>query len=83
MGGLHIEQVALLKAHGSMIKCTALSDIIRGAGLRTIGLETAVNDVNNIKKARYSVQVIAPCIFNHLWNAYGRVQGVCQIFCKI
>ena len=41
LGGLHIEQVAL-KAHGSLIQGTGLSDIIKGAGFTTIGLKTAV-----------------------------------------
>ena len=57
LGGLHIEQVAL-KAHGTLIKGTGLSDIIKGAGFTTIGLDTAVNDVNHIKKACYTVQLI-------------------------
>ena len=50
LGGLHIEQVAL-KAHGTLINGTGLSDIIKGTGFTTIGLDTAVNDVNHIKKA--------------------------------
>ena len=69
MGGLHIEQVAL-KAHGSMIKGTGLEDITKQASLATIGLQRAVTDVNDIKKARYTVHVMVPCLFKFLWSAY-------------
>jgi hypothetical protein len=55
MGGLHIEQVAL-KAHSTMIKGTGLEDIIKQAGLK--------------KKARYTLQVIAVCLFKMLKVAY-------------
>ena len=56
MGGLHIEQIAL-KAHGTMLKGTGIQDVIKQAGLKTIGLETAAADVNGIKKARYTLQI--------------------------
>ena len=49
MGGLHIEQAALV-CIGQLIKGTGMGDIIGAASLDTIGLETAVCDVNNIKK---------------------------------
>ena len=58
MGGLHIEQAALICV-GQLIKGTGMAEIIKVASLDTVGLETAVCDVNNIKKARYTLQVIA------------------------
>ena len=58
MGGLHIEQAALV-CLGQLITGTGLDDIISKTSLDTVGLKTAVCDVNNIKKARYTLQVIA------------------------
>jgi hypothetical protein len=69
MGGLHIEQIAL-KAHGTMLKGTGIEDVIKQAGLKTIGLETAVADVNDIKKARYTLQVPVVCLYKCLKSAY-------------
>ena len=54
MGGLHIEQAALI-CIGQLIKGTGMGDIISASSLDTVGLETAVCDVKNIKKARYQV----------------------------
>ena len=69
MGGLHIEQAAL-KVHGELLQGTGLDDIVQHAGMATVGLKTAVCDVNDIKKARYTVQVLASCLYKLLWNAY-------------
>ena len=69
MGGLHIEQIAL-KAHGTMLKGTGIQDVIKQAGLKTIGLETAAADVNGIKKARYTLQILAVCLYRFLKSAY-------------
>ena len=52
MGGLHIEQAALV-CIGQPIKGSGLDDIVDVASLDTVGLKTTVCDVNNIKKARY------------------------------
>ena len=60
-GGLHIEQ-ALLRIHGQLIKGSGIDDIIGMAGLPTAGLQTTVCDVKSIKKARYTLQIIAPCL---------------------
>ncbi len=35
------------------------ADILSAAGLKTVGLKTAMYSVNDIKKARYTVQVMA------------------------
>ena len=53
LGGLHIEQ-ALLVCTGQLIKGSGLDDIVDAASLDTVGLNTAVHDVSNIKKARYT-----------------------------
>ena len=58
MGGLHIEQAALV-CIGQLIKDSGLDDIVDAASLDTVGLKTAVCDVNNIEKARYTLQVVA------------------------
>ena len=58
MGGLHIEQAALV-CSGQLIKGSGLDDIVDTASLNTVGLKTAVCDVNNIKKASCTLQVVA------------------------
>ena len=70
MGGLHIEQAALV-CIGQLIKGTGMGDIINASSLDTVGLETAVCDVNNIKKARYTLQVIAVVLMKKLGDAFG------------
>ena len=49
MGGLHIEQAALV-CIGQLIKDSGLDDIVDAASLDTVGLKTAVCDVNNTKR---------------------------------
>ena len=71
MGGLHTEQ-QLLKINGQLIKGTGIDEIIDQAGLPIIGLKTALCDVNDIKKARYTVQVIAPCLYKNLMFAHAQ-----------
>ena len=56
--------------HGDLIKCTALREIVKLAGLSVVGLQTAVADMNDIKKARYTIQVIVTCLFTFLQKAY-------------
>ena len=69
MGGLHIEQAALICV-GQLIKGTGMAEIIKVASLDTVGLETAVCDVNNIKKARYTLQVIAVVLRKKMQEAF-------------
>ena len=57
MGGLHIEQAALV-CIGQLITGSGIDDIITSASLDTIGLKTAVCDVNNIKKATQVIAVV-------------------------
>ena len=69
MGPLHIEQGAL-KLNGELIQGTGLEDIVSAAGMATVGLKTAVCDVNDIKKARYTVQILASILHKLLWDAF-------------
>ena len=69
MGGLHIEQTALVCVV-QLITGSGMEDIVSYASLDTIGLKTAVCDVNNIKKARYTLQVIAVVLMRKLQDAY-------------
>ena len=54
-GGLHIEQ-CMLVTHGQLIAGSGLKEILESCSLATIGAG-AVVDVNQIKRARYCVQV--------------------------
>ena len=69
MGGLHLEQAALV-CIGQLLTGTGIEDIISAASLDTIGLVTAVCDVNNIKKARYTLQVIVVVLMKNMERAY-------------
>ena len=69
MGGLHIEQ-NLLKMYCQLLHEPGMDDIINKAGLKTIGLKVAACDVNDIKKARYILQVLASCLYKNLLHAY-------------
>ena len=50
-----------------------MEDIISAATMDTIGLKTAVCDVNNIKKARYTLQVIAVVLTRLLREAFDSI----------
>lgn len=69
MGPLHIEK-AILQCHGNLVKGTGLDDLLAAAGLKSIGLKTAMVDVNDIKKSRYSCQVMTPVLYSLLQDAY-------------
>ena len=69
MGGLHIEQAAMVCA-GQLLTESGMDDIAANASLDTTGLKTAVCDVNNIKKARYTLQVIAVVLMRKLQESY-------------
>ena len=69
MGGLHIEQAALVYI-GQLIKGSGLDDNVDAASLDTVGLKTAVCDVSNIKNARYTLQVVAVALTKKLNNAF-------------
>ena len=68
-GPLHIEQ-NLLSCTGELVKGTGLDDVLRSAGVLMIGITTAFCDVNNIKKARYAGQVMAPVLQTLLHDSY-------------
>ena len=61
LGGLHIKQSALVR-HGEIIKGSALEKILSSKDLSIIGT-SAVVDVNDIKRARFCLQVAACAIF--------------------
>ena len=69
MGGLHIEQAALI-CIGQLIKGSGLDDIIDATSLNAVGVKTTVCDVNNIKKAIYTLQVAAPALTKNLIDAF-------------
>ena len=69
MGPLHIEQTAMV-CLGQLIKGTKIVQVMNLAELSITGLTTAVCDVNSIKKARYSLQVLAVCLSRLLQEAY-------------
>ena len=73
MGGLHIEQAALVSV-GQLMTGSGMEDMVSYPSLDTIGLKAAVCDVNNIKKARYTLQVIAVVLTRKLQDAY-KVKG--------
>ena len=69
MGGMHLEQ-QLLKINGQLVTGSGLDDVLDQAKLSYIGLKTAFCDVNDIKKALYSVQVVVICLYKQLSLAY-------------
>ena len=69
MGGLHIEQAALV-CIGQLIKGSGLDDIVDTASLDTVGLKTTVCDVSKIKKPRYTLQVVAAALTKKLNDAF-------------
>ena len=73
-GPLHIEQ-NLLSCTGELVKGTGLDDVLRSAGVLMIGITTAFCDVNNIKKARYARQVMAPVLQTLLHDSYRESTG--------
>ena len=68
-GALHLEQVFLV-CTGEVVKGTGLEDLLSSYGLKTVGLSTAVCDVNHIKKSRYSGQVLASVLNTLLVDAH-------------
>lgn len=62
VGGLHLEQ-AMLVVHGQVIKGSGLDHTLEMECISVIGLKTAAVDVNQIKRARYAVQVVSCAIY--------------------
>ena len=69
IGGLHIEQ-QFLKINGLLVSGTGLKNILGSAQLSYTALQTVFCDVNDIKKARYAVEVVVICFFKQLKNAH-------------
>ena len=68
LGGLHIGQSALVM-HGEIIKGSGLEKILSSNDLSIIGT-SAIVDVNDIKRARYCLQVAACTVFRKLKDAF-------------
>ena len=66
-GQLHIEQ-CILVTHGQLIKGSGLLEILTENKFSMIGL-SAVVDVNNIKRARYTLQITLCSMFKLLSDA--------------
>ena len=66
-GGLHIER-CLLVTHGQFIEGSGLREILETCLLATVGVG-AVVDVNQIKRARYCVQVTLCSLYGKLVDA--------------
>ena len=58
---MHIEQVTL-KCTGELITGTGLEDVLRSAGLKTIGLMTSLCDLSSLKRAMYGGQFLGPVL---------------------
>ena len=52
----------LLFGTGETIKGTGLEDLLSSTGLSTVGLSTAMCDVNYIEKYNFSGQVVVPVL---------------------
>ena len=66
-GGLHIEQ-CLLVTHGQLLENSGLKEILEACSLATIGVG-AVVDVNQIKRARYCLEVVLCALYRKLADA--------------
>ena len=67
MGALHIEQVFLI-CHGQLILGSGLPDILKISNLSLLGT-SAIVDVNDIKRARYCIQVSVASLYMKLKDA--------------
>ena len=67
LGGLHIEQSALVM-HGEIIRGSGLEKILYSNDLSIIET-SAVVDINDVKHARYCLQVAACAVFQKLKDA--------------
>ena len=68
-GGLHVEK-SLLVIHGQFIKGSCLAEVLGKSNLSVIGLENTLLNANDIKRARYAVQVAACAIYEKLREAH-------------
>ena len=67
-GALHIEK-ELLIANGHLVAVTGLDEILGDTSVDTASLQTVTVDVNQIHKARYSVQLSVVSIYASLKEA--------------
>ena len=71
LGGLHIEQ-ELLVVHGELVAGSGLAKILENNNLSLIGASSANLDVNNIKRARYYLQVSVCAVYKKLKEAHSK-----------
>ena len=76
-GGLHIEQ-CLLVIHGQLIHGSGLPEVLSQCSLATIGVSVVV-DVNQIKRARYCIQVVLCALYQKLCVAVKK-DRLCILF---
>ena len=69
MGILHVEQGTFVVL-GQFITVTGLEYVLANAYLDIVSLKKALCDVNSIKKARYSLQVLACGLHHNLVKAH-------------
>ena len=69
MGGLHIEQAALV-CIGQLIEGSGLDDIVDATSLDRVDLKTAVLMTTISKKARYTLQVVAAALTKKLNDVF-------------
>ena len=62
-GGLHIEKILLI-IHGELVKGSGLNKVLSASNISMIGTEAMIN-VNHIKQARYSMQVLMCAIYKN------------------
>ena len=68
-GPMQIE-MNILSCHGELIKGTGLKEVLKTSGLATVGLTVALFDANNLKRVRYTVQLLTPVLCVLLKKAY-------------
>ena len=76
-GALHIEK-SLLVIHEDIIKCSGLKQILQENELSVVGTVVIVN-VNDIKKARYCIQVCACAIYKKLKEAHKESNSILPV----
>ena len=68
-GDFHVEK-SMLVIHGEFIKGIGLAEILRTCNLSVIGAENTLVNANDIKGARYAMQVSMCAVFAKLKEAH-------------
>ena len=70
----------MLVVHGQYTKGSGVSKLLGKSNLSIIGLENTLVNANNIKRARYAVQVAACALYEKLNEAYANSQSELSIW---